>query len=247
MNQTAATKKIFRIESLKASCQTCRMQELCLPFGIPDADVEILDKIVAKKAPIPRGANLFNAGDPFGAIYVPRTGALKTLHVDTKGTQAIVGFHLPGELVGLDGIADNRHTLTAQALETTSVCRVGFDELEQVARQVPSLQRQLSRLMSKEFLRAEQHLLMIGNRAAEEKVAIFLLSLSKRFENRGFSRTTFNLPMARIDIAAYLGLASETVSRVFSTLREAGLMDVEGRLVTLKDFKTLGEMTGQPE
>lgn len=241
----ATQRKVFKLEELQASCRDCRLHELCLPVGIPDADVATLEQIVEKSPPIPKGSHLFNAGDSFSAIYVPRSGALKTVHVNEDGEQAVVGFHLPGELVGLDGLASDAHSLTAEALETTSVCRVGFDQLEAVARKIPMLQRQLSRLMSKEFLKAENHLLLMGNRTAEARLAIFLMSISKRFEQRGFSRLEFNLPMSRIDIAAYLGLASETVSRLFTNFRDQNIITTEGRLVTILDMGQLSELAGE--
>ena len=241
----SSKRKVFKLEALQASCRSCRLHELCLPVGIPQNDVAILEQIVEKSPPIPKGSHLFNAGDNFSAIYVPRSGALKTVHVNEEGEQAVVGFHLPGELVGLDGLASDRHSLTAEALETTSVCRVGFDQLEAVARKIPALQRQLGRLMSKEFLKAENHLLLMGNRTAEARLAIFLISLSKRFEERGFSPVEFNLPMSRIDIAAYLGLASETVSRLFTNFRDQAMIATEGRLVTLLDLERVQNLAGE--
>ena len=240
----ANKRKMFKLEALQASCRSCRLHELCLPLGIPDADVATLEQIVEKSPPIPKGGHLFNAGDGFSALYVPRSGALKTVHVNEAGEQAVVGFHLPGELVGLDGLARDSHSLTAEALETTSVCRVGFDQLEAVARRIPMLQRQLSRLMSKEFLKLENHLLLMGNSTAEARLAIFLLSISKRFEQRGFSRQAFHLPMSRIDIAAYLGLASETVSRLFTNFRDQNIITTEGRLVTILDMDQLSALAG---
>ena len=234
----------IQLSSLKTTCASCRLQELCLPMGISAKEVQLLEKVVDQTPPISKSSYLFSAGDTFRALYIPRSGALKTTYEDSEGNHAIIGFHLPGEIVGLDGIAEGKHSVTAQALETTSVCRVGFDQLEEVARQVPALQRQLGRLLSKEFIKAERHLLVLSGQAADRRVAIFLLSLSNRFEERGFSASEFNLPMSRIDIAAYLGLVSETVSRIFTNLQEGRMIEVEGRLTRIIDMPALKELAG---
>jgi CRP/FNR family transcriptional regulator len=136
------------------------------------------------------------------------------------------------------------HTCSAMALETTSVCELPFSGLEDLSRQVAGLQHQLFKLVGKEISNEHSMLLMLGNRSAEERLATFLLSLSSRLHERGFSAHEFNLSMSRHDIANYLGLAVETVSRLFTRFQEEGLLEVERRHITIRDLDRLRRMVG---
>ncbi|HEY8331638.1 MAG TPA: fumarate/nitrate reduction transcriptional regulator Fnr [Pseudomonas sp.] len=236
---------VVTLSGLKAACSTCNLHELCLPHGMSNADVAELERIVSRTRPFSRGRTLFRADEPFRAIYVPRSGAVKTYILGADGSEQIIGFHLPGEVIGLDGMVEHRHQLTAQALELTGVCEVPFDLLEHAAARVPALQHQLMRLMSREIAGKEQQLLTLGDHSPERRLALLLLDLSQRYARRGFSATEFNLPMSRQDIAAYLRLAAETVSRAFGKLQRDGLVDVNGRLVCITNSDALAAFSGQ--
>ncbi|HCO44410.1 MAG TPA: transcriptional regulator FNR [Gammaproteobacteria bacterium] len=236
---------VFSLGGLKASCATCNLHDLCLPRGMSDADVAELEHIVSRSRSHPRGKTLFRVDEPFRAIYVPRSGAIKTFTLGIDGSEQIIGFHLPGEIIGLDGLIEHQHQVTAQALELSSVCEVAFDLLEHAAARVPALQHQLMRLMSQEIAGKEQQLLALGDHLPERRLGLLLLDLSQRFAHRGFSATEFNLPMSRQDIAAYLRLAAETVSRAFGKLQRDGLVEVTGRLVRIVDLDALTTFAGQ--
>ncbi len=239
------TNNVVTLDGLKAACSTCSLHDLCLPRGMSDTDVAELERIVTRSRPHPRGKTLFRADEPFRAIYVPRSGAVKTYTLGADGGEQIIGFHLPGEVIGLDGMVEHRHQVTAQALGLSSVCEVPFDLLEHAAARVPALQHQLMRLMSQEIAGKEQQLLILGDHSPERRLALLLLDFSQRFAHRGFSASEFNLPMSRQDIAAYLRLAAETVSRAFSRLQREGLVQVDGRLVRIADCTALTAYAGQ--
>ncbi len=239
--------KIVSLSQLKVACSQCMLSELCLPIGIDEPDLERLDRIIHRSRPLKRGEHLFHQGDPFRAIYAVRSGCLKTYTVSDDGAEQITGFFLPGELVGLDAITSERHHGSARALETTSFCEIPFDQLEDLSGELPSLRKQLLRLMSKEIVRDQDLLMLLAKKTAEERLAALLISLSTRFKERGFSATEFNLAMARNDIANYLGLAVETVSRLFTRFQEQGILGVNGKHVRILDLPALRMMSGSCE
>ena len=241
-----ADSSAFRISNLRQACAHCGLNQLCLPMALSEADMEQLDAIVERRKPLKRGAHLYRAGDDFKAIYAVRSGSLKTISVTETGEEQVTGFHLPGELVGLDAINSWVHPCSASALETTSVCALPFEELEQLAAHIPGLQRQLLRLMSKEIFADQEMLFAMARRSAEERLAMLLLSFSDRFSRRGLSATRFRLPMARSDLGNYLGLAPETMSRLFRRFSENGWLSADGREIQLLDTAALMELSGRP-
>ncbi len=232
------------LNRLKVACQDCSLFQLCLPVGLEEGDLELLDQIIKRRRPVNRGEHLFRAGDPFQSVYAVRSGSVKTYTVSEDGTEQVTGFHLPGELFGLDAITAGKHPCSAIALEATSVCEVPFDRLEELGAEVPSLPRQMLRVMSKAILHDQTLLAYLSRKSAEERLAGFLLSLSQRFASRGFSAREFNLSMSRIDIGNYLGLAEETVSRLFTRFQEQGLLAVERKHVRLSDLDRLRQLAG---
>ena len=231
--------KVVSIDGIKVACSNCSLASLCLPFGLESEDVDRLEKIVKRNRPVQRGQILFSPGDHFRSLYVIKTGAVKTFTQTPSGDEHVVGFHLPGEMLGLDAIQDDRHGCFAKALETTAICEVPFDNLEQLSASIPSLQHQLLRLMSKEVSAEANMISLLNNSTAEERLASFLISLSERFRRRGFSATDFFLAMSRQDIGSYLGLALETVSRLFTRFQDQGILQVERKHVRILDMDRL--------
>jgi len=231
----ARTSQVVDLQQVKVACRSCTLHELCLPLGIEGEELERLDRIIRRRRPLRRGDYLFRRGDAFRALYAVRSGAVKTYTLDEAGREQVTGFHLPGELVGLDAIGEGRHPLAARALERTSVCEIPFERLEPLTAEIPGLRRQLLRLMSRELVEDEAHLALLGQRDAEGRLAAFLLSLSRRYARRGFSAEEFRLPMSRTDLASYLGLAVETVSRLFTRFQAEGLLEAERKQVRLLD------------
>ena len=242
-----ADRKIISFENIKVACRNCSLSTLCLPMGLVPEDVEKLDAIVKRNRPLHRGDHLFRQDEGFHSLYVVKTGSVKTYAPSEDGGEQVLGFHLPGEIIGLDAILENRHGCSAKVLETSAVCELPFDRLEELAASVASLQHQLYRLMSKEIGDETQMLMLLGKKNAEERLAAFLLSLSNRFKRRGFSATDFYLSMSRHEIGSYLGLAVETVSRLFTRFQEQGLVRVERKHIQIIDRDALeAVVAGQP-
>ncbi|MFC5592279.1 fumarate/nitrate reduction transcriptional regulator Fnr [Lysobacter niastensis] len=234
-----ADSMVLDVARLRRGCAQCSLQQLCLPAGIDPNDLQRLDDIVRRRRPVERGERLFRPGDALNAVYVARDGAFKTVSISEDGEEQIVGFHLPGELIGLDALGAGEHRCEAVALTTANVCEVPFDLLAEVASQLPSLQQQLLRVIGQSVGRDQDHLGMLVRRQANERIALFLHGLAERFRHIGESGTHFKLPMSREDIARYLGLALETVSRGFTRLQEDEVIAVTGRRVEILDAAEL--------
>lgn len=238
--------RIIDIKDVKVACQECSLRELCLPLGLDEKDVGHLGTIIKRTRKLNKGEFLYRVGDTLRSLFAVSQGSVKTCELSAGGQVQITGFHLAGELVGIDGISSGRHHCDAVALEKTELCELPFDELEQVAHEMPSLQHQLFRLMSREVVHDGELLLMIGKMNAEERLAACLLSFSMRYMKLGLSGTEFRLSMSRQDLGDYLGLALETVSRLFSRFQEEGLLRIEGRNVKIIDLPGIRAAAGHP-
>lgn len=238
----AAKQRGVNLSTIRQACSECSLFQLCLPVTLDAEDVEQLEDIVQRRRPLRRGEYLYRAEDPFRAIYAVRAGAIKTTVLSINGEEQITGFHLPGEILGLDAINSGRHPCSAQALETTSVCEIPFDNLEYLATKIPGLQQSLLRIMSKEIFKDHELLYAVAKRSADERLAIVLLSFSNRFGRRGLSRTRFRLPMSRAELSNYLGLAPETMSRLFRRFQEQGLITASGKEIALQDIGALRDL-----
>ncbi len=234
----------FDVNRLKSSCASCSIQQLCLPAGIDMDDFPALDKVVKQQRPHKRGDTLFRSAEPFEKLFVVRSGTVKTYYQGGDGEDQIMGFHFPGDILGLDAIHGNFHSCTAECLEHTAVCELPFAKLESIAARIPGLRRQFLRIISREMVNDHKHLLVLGKKSAQERLAIFLLSLSTRFAQRGFSSTDFNLSMSRYDLANFLGLAVETVSRLFTRMQEEGVLAVSRKHVEVLDAEELADIAG---
>ena len=230
---------------LQKSCASCGLYQLCLPASIGGEDLPLLDRFIEVKKSVDRERTLYVAGQTFRALYVVRSGAFKTYSVDDDGEAQVLGFHLPGEIMGLDAIASGHHECSAEALDKSSACEVPYDRLEEVSREIPGLQRQLLRVISREVHNDQRHLVMIGRKVALERLAIFLNSLSQRLERVRHDPHLFVLPMSRRDLASYLGLVIETVSRLFSRLAELGVIEVDRKTIRILDPVKLRELAGE--
>ncbi|WP_296806815.1 fumarate/nitrate reduction transcriptional regulator Fnr [Thiocapsa sp.] len=236
--------KVISLETIRIACRNCSLSSLCLPMGLAPDDVERLDEIVKRTRPLHRGDFLFREGDRFRSLYVVKTGSVKTFAPSPEGGEQVLGFHLPGEVIGLDAIDKDIHACSAKVLETSAICEVPFTRLEELTATIPSLQHQMYRLLSKEIGHDTDMLLLLGKKNAEERLAAFLLSLSKRLHKRGLSATDFYLSMSRHEIGNYLGLAVETVSRLFTRFQDDGLMNVDRKHIQLLDVSTLESLVG---
>ena len=221
--------------SIKVACSNCNLRELCMPLGLSPAELERIDDVVANRRKIKRGATLFRNGEKFSSLYAIRTGFFKTCVASEDGRDQVTGFQMAGEIVGLDGIVNDHHTCDAVALEDAEVCVMPFDRIEELSREVNALQRHVHKIMSREIVRENGVMLLLGSMRAEERLAAFLLNLVQRLHARGFSQSELILRMTREEIGSYLGLKLETVSRTFSKFVEDGIVEVKQRHVRILD------------
>ena len=221
------------------ACRKCAVEELCFANGLTSADLARIDRIIDRAMAVEQDEHLFRVGDDFKALYAVRSGCFKTYTVDGAGREQVLGFYLTGDLLGLDAIFPESYRCNAMALHPSSVCALRCRDITGLAARVPALQAQIFRLMSKEISNARA---LSGQHSAEERLAAFLLCLSERFERRGRRRREVVLSMGRRDIANYLRLATETVSRVFARFQKNGLIGVDRREICLLDMGRLARI-----
>jgi CRP/FNR family transcriptional regulator len=223
------------------NCASCNLRDLCLPCGLGAAEQQKLGDLVYTRKRVKRGDTLFHAGAEFESLYAIRTGFFKSSVLLEDGRDQVTGFHMAGEVLGMDGIGTGCHTADLIALEDSEVCVIPYSHLEE-----PSLQRQLHKVMSRELVRDQGVMMLLGTMKAEERLAAFLLNLSQRFVARGFSPSEFHLRMTRDEIGSYLGLSLETVSRLFSRFADDGLIAVRQKHIRILDVKGLRSVMLQP-
>ena len=221
------------------SCQQCGLNELCLPHSLTMDEIDEVDQIVKRGKPLQRGEYLFSTGDEFSSIYAVRSGSLKVFSIDDEGEEQVIGFYLPGEILGMDAIDSKKHISNARSLETSSVCEIPFESIEDLSANIRNLQVHMYKLLSREIRFDQELQMLLAKKTAEERIGAFLMNLSMRYEQRKLSSTRFRLPMARSDIGNYLGLAVETVSRIFTRFQTMGILRVEGKEVEILDRSAL--------
>ena len=220
------------------TCASCTLHSTCLPCGLQQAD-DSMDELVYSRRRIHRGEHLYRAGDPFKFLYAFRSGFFKS-YIDTpEGQTQVTAFPMAGDVLGLDGIETERHRVSTVALEDGEVCMIPFAHFQAVALRSPALLHQMHRMMSREIMREQSVMALLGGMRAESRVAAFLLALSEKFAARGYSAMQFNLRMTREDIGSYLGLKLETVSRVLSRFQATGLIKAHLRSIEIVDMTGL--------
>ncbi len=220
-------------ETIKVACSNCNLRELCMPIGFNQDDMQRLDEVVATRRRVKQGELLFSNGDPFTSLYAIRTGFFKTCISTEDGREQVTGFQMAGEIIGLDGIVSDFHSCNAVALEDADVCVMPFANVEELSREFPVLQRHVHKIMSREIVRENSVMMLLGNMRAEERLAAFLLNLVQRLHARGFSQSELVLRMTREEIGSYLGMKLETVSRTFSKFSDEGIIEVKQRYVRI--------------
>ena len=234
--------QVIKLSELKSHCQNCSLYDLCLPMGLETGDIDQLDSVIKRRQSINKNNFLYRMGEPLKSVYAIRSGSFKTYLSNPDGTEQIVGFSLPGELLGMDAISENEHGCSAKALETSSVCEIPFERLESLAHDIPNLQHQLFRLMSKEIQQDQNLMLLLAQMPAETRLASFLLGMSERLTKRGYAANEFNLSMSRGDIANLLGMAVETISRLLTHFQEDGILKVERKHITITNLEKLRQL-----
>jgi len=204
-----------------------------MPLGLNEEELNRLDDLVSIRRKVVRGDSLYRNGEKFAALYAIRTGFFKTTVSSDDGRDQVTGFQMAGEVIGLDGIVSDHHTCDAIALEDAEVCVMNFDRLEDLSREINALQRHVHKIMSREIVRENGVMLLLGSMRADERLAAFLLNLVQRLHARGFSQSELVLRMTREEIGSYLGLKLETISRTFSKFVEEGIVEVKQRHVRI--------------
>ena len=229
-------------KQIKVACFNCNLRELCMPMGLNQEEMRKLDELVFARKRVPRGHALYRAGDHFSALYAVRTGVFKTAVSSEEGRDHVTGFQMAGEIMGLDGMASDRYSCDAIVLEDAEVCVMPFSKIEDLSREIKALQTHLHRIMSREIVRDQNIMLLLGTMRAEERLAAFLVNLGQRLQARGFSSTDMVLRMTREEIGSYLGLKLETVSRTFSKFVEDGLITVKQKVIHIIDPERLAQL-----
>jgi CRP/FNR family transcriptional regulator len=223
-------------------CRSCSLDPLCLLLGYGEADSALPDGILLRRRPVARGESIFRFGDPFHSIFAVKSGSFKTLMPGQSGHDQIIGFYLPGEIIGTAGFAEGSYPCTARALEVSNICELRLDRLSESGKPAEVLQRAIIELLGKEVAFNNSLLSSLIRQSAEQRIGAFLLNLSERLEKRGKFSIEFTLGMSRSDIGSYLGLASETVSRVLTRFQKAGLLSLDKKRVRLLDPQGLAAM-----
>lgn len=220
-------------------CQSCSFSHLCLPVSLNKTELDSLDDIIERKKPLHKHDKLVKAGDKFNSLFAVRAGSFKSFVSSKDGEEQIIGFHFPGDIIGFDALRENAHQSYTQALETAMVCELPYETLDKMAVQFPKLRHQIMSFMSAEIKQDHDLMMLLNKRTAEERLIYFLAHLSKRFEERGFSPRQFNLSMTRNEIGNYLGLTVETISRLLTRFQKEGIIQVDGKLITILDFEAM--------
>lgn len=213
------------------SCDHCGLVRACGIFGDGSLAFADMHKLVEDTGLFRSNDHVFKSGEPFRTLFAVKSGMVKTVQVDAEGRAQVLGFYLPGEVVGLEAVDPGVYPCDGVALENTRLCKLPFDAVSRVAQREPEVQQHLFRMFSRAIAQHEGHNWDIGS---DQRVAAFLLDLSARYALRGLSPERFRLGMPRSDIANFLHLAAETVSRVLARFREQGMVEITGREVHLQ-------------
>ena len=221
------------------NCQSCSLSELCLPYTLNEHELDQLDTIIDRKRPVHKNDKIYRDGETLHSLYAIRTGTFKTYTINAQGEEQITGFHLPGDLLGFDAIADSMHPSFAQALETSMICEIPYDTLDKLSGTMPKLRKQILKLMSDEIKTDQDMISLLNRKNAEQRLATFIVMLSTRYKARNLSPNEFRLAMTRGDIGNYLGLTVETISRLLNRFDKQSLLVVNGKFITISDLEAL--------
>lgn len=227
------------------TCNSCSLNKFCIRKELDSASSEILDSIAKHPRPVHRGDHIFRQDTAFESIYIVRSGSVKVYQIEADGQEQVIGFYLAGETFGLDGLKNKRHLYSAEALDTTSLCEIPYLELESHFYRHPQIQTALINALHDEIYKRQLPLISLQQKQSEERIATFLIDIASKHTDRGLSGTEFNLPMSRRDIAHYLAMTEETISRIFARLQKRQLIETNKRQVQIKDLALLKSISMQ--
>lgn len=245
--RSAVSPKPDTIANLKTECSKCNLRGLCMPCcGLTHPEIALANRLAFTRLRVRRGESLYRTGERFSALYAVRKGFFKSVILLEDGRRdQVTGYAMAGEIVGMDGIATEQHSCNTIALEDSDVCAIPFAKLQELAQEIPGLQRHLYKTMSREIVREHGVMLLLGSMNADERLAMFLLNMSRRFASHGYSPSAFNLRMSRDEIGSYLGVKLETVSRTLSKFQAQELIRVHQKSIHILDSDGLAQIIGR--
>lgn len=221
-------------------CSHCSMQPICIPAGLVPSEVERLDKSSRDPHVYNKRAMVYSPDQPMQSLFAIKSGSVKCYTIDANGKQQITSFHLVGDIIGMESLAKGSAVTYCEALETSMLCEIRLNHL--FAENFQGVDHNLMQLMSKRLGQRNSHYLTVINTTAEQRIAAFLIATGDHLHEHGYSRYEFKLPMTRTDIANYLGLAVETVSRIFSMLKRQQIIATEQSMVLIKNAHALEQL-----
>jgi CRP/FNR family transcriptional regulator len=231
-----------KLNQSAVSCDSCSLNKICIPQGLSSAELDELEESIDKSIRLKKKESVFEAKELQEGIYAVKSGAIKTSISNVDGQAQILEFHLPGDVLGFDAFNTGEHTCDAVAVEDTLLCKISIDVFDDLCKRLPGMRKEIIHQVGKEIAHTQSQLLSLGQQQADERLAVFLLKMSTHFQSRGFSNKEFLLPMARQDLANYLGMAVETLSRIISKLSDEGIFSFERRMVFIQDMDKLEKM-----
>lgn len=206
------------------------------------SDTARLFSLMAGRRKISQGESLYHEHDHFQFIYAVQSGSFKSTLALADGFEQVSSFHMVGELLGLDGVADGRHASRAVALEDSEISTLSYAQLTELSSAICGVHHILMRLISREIVRSHYHMVLLASLNSTQRLAAFLLNQSERLSARGYSALEFNLKMTRSEIGSFLGLTLETVSRTFGELQQQRLVKVARRHIVIADLEGLTQL-----
>jgi CRP/FNR family transcriptional regulator len=231
--QVALKPEAPRAESVP--CASCHLKKACMPGTLNARETQQFEGVVVGRRRIARHASLFRQQDRLGILYAIRYGQFKAIGGGLPGEQRAAGFHMAGELVGLDAIATGQHQFRTMALENSEVCEIDFAALTRLMSVEPAIQRQFLQAMSEALVREFVRSASLATMSLDQRFARFLVNLGERYARLGYSDNAFRLSMSRGDIGSYLGSTNESVSRLIARFNANGSILISGREVGLLD------------
>lgn len=221
-------------------CQVCTVRHLTVCAPLDDAEVQEVSTI-ASSVELGPGDPLFDEGEPAKSVYNVTAGTVKVYKLLADGRRQVTGFLFPGDFLGLAN--NDSYAYSAESVTHTTLCRFQRGKLENLLERFPKMEKRLLGMASHELAVAQEQMLLLGRKTAKEKIASFLMALSHRAETRGQPGNPVVLAMSRTDIGDFLGLTTETVSRTFTQLRNAGIIVLQnGGKVDVQDMDALQEI-----
>lgn len=227
------------------SCSNCGLQKICFANGLLESDLKQLDGLVDRKPSLSKGELLFSSGDTFASLFAIRAGVIKVYSFDDNNMEVIHGFYLPGDIVGMEALAFKSHRFNAVALDVTTVCEIPFNQLADLANHIPNLNTQIFNLMSQEIVNSHLHSSLLTQKTAEQRLAYFIYRMSLKYKSRGYLHTRFRLNILHRDVANYLNLTPETVSRILAKFNKEKIMSWKRKEVQVFDEELLLSFTGE--